>query len=115
MGSCELAVAETTSLSPFLSTTMSAFRTKMLCVVLMHNVFFVGLTSSMFSDDYDPNDIPLDQAKGYSYPVPSNPLSLPLPVVEDEYDATDIPEDQAAPAPTGYLPAVPQFSPRKGR
>ena len=59
----------------------------------------------MFSDDYDPNDIPLDQAKGYSYPVPSNPLSLPLPVVEDEYDdydPNDIPADQAA--PTAYLP-----------
>ena len=33
----------------------------------------------------------------------------------DDYDPTDIPEDQAAPAPTGYLPAVPQFSPRRGR
>ena len=32
--------------------------------------------SRMFSDDYDPSDIPLDQA-GYSYPVPANPLELP--------------------------------------
>merc|ERR1712226_218456 len=34
-------------------------------------------------DDYDPNDIPADQAKpeevseGYNYPVPENPLVLP--------------------------------------
>ena len=32
-------------------------------------------------DDYDPNDIPVDQAapeeKGYQYPVPENPLVLP--------------------------------------
>ena len=32
-------------------------------------------------NDYDPNDIPEDQAApaptGYSYPVPENPLSLP--------------------------------------
>ena len=34
-------------------------------------------------DDYDPNDIPVDQAKpeevteGYNYPVPENPLELP--------------------------------------
>ena len=32
--------------------------------------------SRMFSDDYDPSDIPPDQA-GYSYPVPANPLELP--------------------------------------
>merc|ERR1712088_568738 len=36
-------------------------------------------------DDYDPNDIPEDQAKpeevteGYNYPVPENPLVLPSP------------------------------------
>ena len=60
----------------------------------------------MFAEDYDPNDVPLDQARGYSYPVPANPLSLPLPVMEeydyDDYDPNDVPADQAA--PTGYLP-----------
>ena len=49
-------------------------------------------------DDYDPNDIPEDQAKpeevteGYNYPVPENPLVLPtkptlpdcVPVGEEE-------------------------------
>merc|ERR1712038_468713 len=76
-------------------------------------------------DDYDPNDIPEDQAapeevtEGYNYPVPENPLVLPTPeedlpgyspeteVVEyDDYDPNDIPEDQAA--PTGYNYPVPE-------
>ena len=61
---------------------------------------------SMFADDYDPDDVPPDQARGYSYPVPANPLSLPLPVMEefeyDDYDPNDVPADQAA--PSGYLP-----------
>ena len=58
----------------------------------------------MFADDYDPNDVPLDQAKGYSYPVPTNPLALPLAVTEeyDDYDPSDVPADQAA--PSAYLP-----------
>ena len=60
----------------------------------------------MFADDYDPDDVPPDQARGYSYPVPANPLSLPLPVMEefeyDDYDPNDVPADQAA--PSGYLP-----------
>ena len=38
-------------------------------------------TTSQY-DDYDPNDVPLDQAaptseEGYNYPVPDNPLLLP--------------------------------------
>merc|ERR1711953_352835 len=112
--SCEVTVTGATSLS------LSQDDTKMLCVVLMHTVFFNGVTSSMFADDYDPNDVPADQARGYSYPVPETPLSLPLPVVEeyddyDDYDPTDIPADQAAPAPSGYLPATPQYSQRRGR
>merc|ERR1712061_717499 len=71
-------------------------------------------------DDYDPDDIPEDQAvpeevpEGYNYPVPENPLVLPTkpptttpedlptytedPVLEyDYYDPNDIPEDQAKP------------------
>ena len=95
----------------------------MLCVVLLQSIFFIGLTSrwyyykllarlfhsiqltyllSMFADDYDPDDIPLDQARGYSYPVPPNPLSLPVMEEYDDYDPNDVPADQAA--PTGYLP-----------
>ena len=67
----------------------------------------VRLSLSMFADDYDPNDVPADQARGYSYPVPETPLSLPLPVVEeyddyDDYDPSDVPQDQAA--PSAYLP-----------
>ena len=77
-------------------------------------------------DDYDPNDIPEDQAapeeevtEGYNYPVPENPLVLPLPADDlpgyspetevidyDEYDPNDIPDDQAA--PTGYNYPVPE-------
>merc|ERR1712088_1224347 len=40
-------------------------------------------TVEEYDDDYDPNDIPADQAKpeevteGYNYPVPENPLVLP--------------------------------------
>ena len=56
----------------------------------------------MFADDYDPDDVPLDQAKGYSYPVPPNPLSLPVMEEYDDYDPNDVPADQAA--PSGYLP-----------
>merc|ERR1711936_1549682 len=101
MGSCEVTVTGATSLS------LSQHDTKMLCVVLMHTVFFIGVTSSMFADDYDPNDVPADQARGYSYPVPETPLSLPLPVLEeyddyDDYDPSDVPQDQAA--PSAYLP-----------
>merc|ERR1711936_206689 len=71
-------------------------------------------------DDYDPDDIPEDQAtpeevtEGYNYQVPENPLVLPTkpptttpedlptytedPVLEyDYYDPNDIPEDQAKP------------------
>ena len=63
----------------------------------------------MFADDYDPNDIPADQARGYSYPVPDNPLVLPIPLTEedDDYDPSDVPQDQAAPA--GYLPPTDQY------
>jgi len=62
-------------------------------------------------DDYDPEDIPEDQAesKGYEYPVPEIPFTLPprvttpLPSYQpstpeyDDYDINDVPEDQAAP------------------
>ena len=89
----------------------------------------------MFSDDYDPSDIPPDQA-GYSYPVPANPLELPSMewddcgyddittdhdmiiwynywpwyddrVEYDDYDPNDVPADQAAPAISGYLSPLP--------
>ena len=58
----------------------------------------------MFSDDYDPNDVPADQARGYSYSAPVNPLVLPVMAEYDydDYDPNDVPADQAA--PTGYLP-----------
>ena len=54
-------------------------------------------------DDYDPNDIPADQAKDtteYKYPVPENPLILPIVTPEelyDDYDPDDVPDDQANP------------------
>jgi len=74
-------------------------------------------------DDYDPSDIPEDQARpveeGYNYPVPENPLNLPAipsfspgttpaPMDYDDYDPSDIPADQAAPAEEGYSYPVPQ-------
>merc|ERR1719431_2460668 len=76
-------------------------------------------------DEYDPSDIPEDQAapeevtEGYNYPVPENPLTLPTPADDlpgyspetevidyDEYDPNGIPDDQAA--PTGYNYPVPE-------
>jgi hypothetical protein len=78
-------------------------------------------TPAVDYDEYDPNDIPADQAapvtEGYNYPVPENPLVLPTPeelpayteppVVDyDEYDPDDIPADQAA--PEGYAYPVPE-------
>jgi hypothetical protein len=54
-------------------------------------------------DDYDPNDIPADQAKdttGYKYPVPENPLILPMVTPQDLYDdhdPDDVPDDQVNP------------------
>ena len=89
--------------------------------------FIEGATVSTASyDDYDPNDIPEDQAapsdSGYQYPVPENPLLLPtkksttiqpcIPSYQntdlsnplsnncheyDDYDPSDIPVDQAKP------------------
>merc|ERR1712038_1736498 len=82
---------------------------KMLLLMLMiQALLLMGCCEGMFSDDYDPSDIPPDQA-GYSYPVPANPLELPSMEVEyDDYDPNDVPEDQAAPAPdTGYSYPVP--------
>merc|ERR1712088_599313 len=54
-------------------------------------------------DDYDPNDIPEDQAKPEELPAYTE-----APAVEeyDEYDPNDIPADQAA--PTGYNYPVPE-------
>merc|ERR1712088_918713 len=54
-------------------------------------------------DDYDPNDIPEDQAKPEELPAYTE-----APAVEeyDEYDPNDIPDDQAA--PTGYNYPVPE-------
>merc|ERR1712088_460410 len=54
-------------------------------------------------DDYDPNDIPEDQAKPDEIPSYTE-----APAVEeyDEYDPNDIPADQAA--PTGYNYPVPE-------
>ena len=55
----------------------------------------------MFADDYDPSDIPADQARqGYSYPIPDNPLELPQPELDyDDYDDYDL-----APLPPGPTP-----------
>jgi len=61
-------------------------------------------------DDYDPEDIPEDQAesKGYEYPVPEIPFTLPAKQttprttsapVYDDYDVYDVPADQAEDAP----------------
>ena len=56
-------------------------------------------------DDYDPDDVPDDQAApvtGYNYPIPENPLILPISAPEelyDDYDPSDVPDDQAKPAP----------------
>merc|ERR1719431_1338653 len=56
-------------------------------------------------DDYDPSDIPADQAA----PVEDLPTYTEAPVEEyDEYDPNDIPEDQAAPATEGYNYPVPE-------
>ena len=65
----------------------------------------------MFADDYDPSDIPADQARqGYSYPIPDNPLELPQPELDyddyDDYDPNDVPPDQAAPV-SSYLAPLP--------
>merc|ERR1711899_719281 len=58
-------------------------------------------------DDYDPNDIPEDQAKPEELPS----YTEAPPVVEyDDYDPNDIPEDQAAPEEVteGYNYPVPE-------
>merc|ERR1719431_909802 len=56
-------------------------------------------------DDYDPSDIPADQAA----PVEDLPTYTEAPVEEyDDYDPNDIPEDQAAPATEGYNYPVPE-------
>ena len=72
-----------------------------------------GLPDTLdYYDDYDPNDIPADQAapQGYSYPVPDTPLLLPGREEEyDDYDPSDIPPDQAAPAAEGYLGPEPEY------
>jgi len=61
-------------------------------------------------DDYDPEDIPDDQAEpqGYEYPVPEIPFTLPAQQTTprttsapdyDDYDAYDVPADQAEDVP----------------
>merc|ERR1711936_488438 len=69
-------------------------------------------------DDYDPNDIPEDQAKpeevteGYNYPVPENPLVLPtkpslpdcVPAGEEELGDNPYFLDQGVPACPEDLP-----------
>merc|ERR1712066_184841 len=49
--------------------------------LILHRVTSEPIGDYEDYDDYDPNDIPPSQAKpvtkGYSYPVPNNPLELP--------------------------------------
>merc|ERR1711899_277223 len=80
---------------------------KMLLLMMIQPLLLMGCCEGMFSDDYDPSDIPPDQA-GYSYPVPADPLELPSMEVEyDDYDPNGVPADQAAPAISGYLSPLP--------
>merc|ERR1719266_2521200 len=54
-------------------------------------------------DDYDPNDIPADQAapsdevKGYEYPVPENPLVLPTKAPKTTTTSTSAPLPECIP------------------
>ena len=76
-------------------------------------------------DDYDPNDIPEDQAKpeevteGYNYPVPENPLVLPtkpslpdcVPVGEEELGDNPYFLDQGVPTCPEDLPSYTEAPP----
>jgi len=72
-------------------------------------------TESTFSqyDDYDPNDIPEDQAapteeEGYNYPVPENPLTLP-PKPTITMTTTSIPLPDCVPEEEQTLGNNPEF------
>ena len=61
-------------------------------------------------NDYDPNDVPPDQAApepGYSYPVPANPLTLPAPDTTPR-PTEALPGYQKNPEPTGYSYPIPE-------
>merc|ERR1739842_202453 len=74
--------------------TMGLTHTAVTLLLVLHRVIFAAFEEYQHYDDYDPNDIPRDQARpvtggylpppktspppsGYSYPVPVNRLELP--------------------------------------